>query len=103
MKKTDIPRVKRTQRDYTLGFTPAVVKQVEKGDITYKQAQQHYGIQGRSTMFTWSRKHGKQDWSNQLVYLNQKKHPLKNQALREKLADLQLKNDIMGGMLVVVN
>ena len=31
-------RIKRTQRDYTLAFKLAVVDQVEKGDLTYKQA-----------------------------------------------------------------
>ena len=41
--------VKRTQRDYTLAFKLSVVDQVEKGDLTYKQAQARYGIQGRST------------------------------------------------------
>ncbi len=38
---------KRTQRDYPLSFKIAVVEQVEKGEMTYKQAQQRYGIQGR--------------------------------------------------------
>jgi len=32
--------IKRTQRDYTLAFKLAVVEQVEKGELTYKQAQQ---------------------------------------------------------------
>ena len=32
-------RVKRTQRDYTLAFKLAVVEQVEKGELTYRQAQ----------------------------------------------------------------
>lgn len=36
---------KRTQRDYPLSFKIAVVEQVEKGEMTYKQAQQRYGIQ----------------------------------------------------------
>ena len=31
--------VKRTQRDYTLAFKLAVVEQVKKGELTYKQAQ----------------------------------------------------------------
>lgn len=56
--------VKRTQRDYTLAFKLAVVEQVEKGELTYKQAQQRYGIQGRSTVLVWLRKHGRQGWSN---------------------------------------
>jgi transposase len=46
-----------------LGFKLQVVSAVEKGDMTYKQAQKIYGIQGRSTVLTWLRKHGKMDWS----------------------------------------
>lgn len=56
-------REKRTQRDYTLAFKLAVVDEVERGDLTYKEAQQRYGIQGRSTVLVWLRKHGRQDWS----------------------------------------
>lgn len=55
--------IKRTQRDYTLAFIQAVVDQVERGELTYKQAQARYGIQGRSTVLVWLRKHGRQDWS----------------------------------------
>ena len=55
---------KRTQRDYTLAFKLAVVEQVEKGELTYKQAQAHYGIQGRSTVLVWLRKHGRQGWGH---------------------------------------
>ncbi|PXF31232.1 transposase [Pokkaliibacter plantistimulans] len=55
--------VKRTQRDYLLAFKLAVVDQIEKGELTYKQAQERYGIQGRSTVLVWLRKHGRQDWS----------------------------------------
>ncbi len=54
---------KRTQRDYPLSFKIAVVEQVEKGEMTYKQAQQRYGIQGRSTVLVWLRKYGRLDWS----------------------------------------
>jgi transposase len=55
---------KRTQRDYTLAFKLSVVDQVEKGELTYKQAQERYGIQGRSTVLVWLRKHGHQDWGS---------------------------------------
>lgn len=54
---------KRSQRDYTLAFKLSVVEQVEKGELTYKQAQAKYGIQGRSTVLVWLRKHGRQGWS----------------------------------------
>lgn len=55
---------RRTQRDYSLAFKLAVVDQVEKGEFTYKQAQDHYGIQGCSTVLVWLRKHGRLDWTN---------------------------------------
>ncbi len=54
--------IKRTQRDYTMAFKLAVVEQVEKGELTYKQAQARYGIQGQSTVLKWLRKHGRQGW-----------------------------------------
>ena len=57
-------RVKRTQRDYTLAFKLAVVEQVEKGELTYRQAQARYGIQGRSTVLKWLRRHGRQNWDS---------------------------------------
>jgi len=55
---------RRSQRDYTLAFKLAVVEQVEKGELTYKQAQARYGIQGRSTVLVWLRKHGRQGWGH---------------------------------------
>jgi transposase-like protein len=54
---------KRSQRDYTLTFKLSVVDQVEKGELSYKEAQRRYGIQGRSTVLVWLRKHGRQDWT----------------------------------------
>ena len=56
-------QVKRTQRDYTLAFKLAVVDQVEKGEMSYGQAQERYGIQGASTVLVWLRRYGQQDWS----------------------------------------
>ena len=63
MKTSKEKKKKRTQRDYNLGFKLAVVSQVEKGEMTYKQAQKAYGIQGRSTVLVWLRKHGALNWS----------------------------------------
>lgn len=60
--------IKRTQRDYTLAFKLAVVEQVEKGELSYKEAQNRYGIQGRSTVLKWLRKHGRQNWGPMASY-----------------------------------
>lgn len=54
--------INRTQRDCALVFKRAVVDLVEKGELSYKQAQEHCGIQGRSTVLVWLRKHGRQNW-----------------------------------------
>jgi transposase len=54
--------IKKTQRDYSLAFKLQVVEEVEKGELTYKQAQRKYGIQGRSTVLVWLRKHGRLNW-----------------------------------------
>ena len=56
-------RNKRSQKDYTLAFKLQVIEEVEKGNWTYKQAQKRYGIQGRSTVLVWLRKHGTLDWT----------------------------------------
>ena len=53
---------KRTQRDYSFAFKLAVVDQVEKGELTYKQAQSKYGIQGRINCFNLASK----AWSTKL-------------------------------------
>jgi transposase len=67
---------KRTQCDYTEAFKLGVVSAVEKGEITYKQAQRKFGIQGRSTVLVWLRRYGQQDWS-----------PLAMKLLRRNLAN----------------
>ena len=68
MKAKENQRVKRTQRDYTMGFKLRVVDEVEKGETTYKQAQALYGIQGRSTVLTWLRRYGTLNWSKPMVH-----------------------------------
>ena len=72
-------RKKRTQRDYTLAFKLAVVDEVERGEVTYKQAQHRYGIQGRSTVLVWLRKHGRQDWGSLKEFNRRRSDPVSKQ------------------------
>lgn len=74
MEKQSGSRKKRTQRDYGLAFKLQVVGEVEKGELTYKQAQKKYGIQGKSTVLVWVRKHGILDWK-ELPVLSRSKTP----------------------------
>lgn len=75
--------VKRTQKHYSLAFKLALVDAVEKGELTYKQAQQRHGIQGRSTVLVWLRKHGRLDWKET--------ENMKKDAPNKKIKALELK------------
>lgn len=97
---------KRTQRDYTLGFKLAVVEEVERGDLTYKQAQAKYGIQGRSTVLVWLRKHGKLDWPS----LRNRPMPKKSETpaqtikrLEKKLKDAEDRQYLMEKMMEIID
>ena len=81
-------RKRRTQRDYTMGFKLQVVAAVEKGDMTYHQAQKIYGIQGRSTVLKWLRKHGKLDWT-QPVRLTMPQSPKAKETPAQKIKRLE--------------
>lgn len=102
MKATENSRKKRTQRDYNMGFKLAVISQVEKGEMTYKQAQKTYGIQGRSTVLVWLRKYGNLDWSQpkSLIMAKSKETPAQQiKRLERELSDERLKNDILNKMI----
>ena len=91
---------KRTQQDYNIGFKLAVISQVEKGEMTYKQAQQLYGIQGRSTVLVWLRKHGNLYWSKPCLLMKSKETPAqKIKRLEKQLEDERLKNKILNKMI----
>lgn len=98
---------KRTQRDYTLAFKLGVVSRVEKGEFTYKQAQKHFGIQGKSTVLVWLRKHGKLDWSKPFMHplmSSSKETPAeKIKRLERELADEKLRNQILNGMVDIMD
>jgi len=108
MEETIKKRTKRTQRDYTLGFKLAVVAQVERGELTYRQAQAAYGIQGKSTVLKWLRKHGSLDWRNPQRYAmtNPKVEETpaqKIKRLEKELSDERLKNEVLNRMIEIAD
>ncbi len=75
---------KRTQKDYSLAFKLQIIEEIEKGVLSYKQAQKKYGIQGRSTVLVWLRKHGRLDWKSKL--------PMRDKAPpKKRITDLEAK------------
>lgn len=102
MNRSEFKREKRSQRDYNLGFKLSIVSQVEKGELTYKQAQRKYGIQGRSTVLVWLRKLGTLDWSKPSLLLMSKSKETPAQAIKRlerELSDEKIKNTILNTMI----
>ena len=102
-------RNRRTPRDYTMGFKLQVVAAVEKSDMTYGQAQKIYGIQGRSTVLKWLRKHGKMDWTEP-VRLTMPKTPKEKETpaqkikrLERELEDERLRNMLMNEVVDILD
>lgn len=104
--------VKRTQRDYPLSFKLSVVEQVEKGEMTYRQAQERYGIQGASTVLKWLRKYGHLDWqSSSRVFITggnmTKSLPLtpeqRIKELEQQLAESEVKAQFFEAVVKVMN
>jgi transposase len=94
MKSTEKQTNRRSQRDYSLAFKLQVVQQVEKGELTYKKAQRHYGIQGRSTVLVWLRKHGTLDWTLPKQYMVENdREPTPEQRIKQLEAALKDEQD----------
>ena len=106
MNEEDKIRCRRSQRDYPLGFKLSVVAQVECGDMTYKQAQKQYGIQGRSTVLVWLRKHGKLDWEKPIERMHMSRSAetpgQKIKRLEKALEESRLKNIVYQGMVEIL-
>jgi transposase len=72
-----------------------VIDEVEKGHLTWKQSQNKYGIQGRSTVLVWLRKHGTLDWISKVPM--KKKAPPKTyiSQLEAKVKRLEAEKEIL--------
>jgi transposase-like protein len=90
MKKQAEQKQKRSQRDYSLSFKLQVVSEVEKGELSYIQAQRKYGIQGTSTVLVWLRKHSNLGWK-ELPIMRPKKTP--EQKIKELEAQLAIEKE----------
>ena len=70
--------------------------------MTYIQAQNYYGIQGKSTVLVWLRKYGTLDWTNPMrVHMPKSKEtPAQRiKRLEKELSDEKLKNKILNTMI----
>ncbi|MCX7736794.1 MAG: hypothetical protein N2319_08775 [Candidatus Kapabacteria bacterium] len=95
--------VKKTQKDYSLAFKLRVINEVEKGYLTYRQAQKKYGIQGKSTVLKWLRKHGRLNW-NKGAIVNKKETPYHQiQELKKRIKRLEAEKEILNMVIEVAD
>lgn len=104
MGKKEETRKKRRQRDYSMSFKLSVIDEIEKGNLTYQQAQDLYGIQGKSTVLVWLRKFGNLDWkypkSSPLSKMHKEETPAqKIKRLEKELENERLKNEMLNYMI----
>ncbi len=87
---------KRTQKDYTFAFKLQVVDEIEGGGLSQHAACRKYGIQARSTILTWLRKHGRLNWY-QTTSMSKKVTP------NRKIAELEKKIKRLEAEKVILN
>ena len=95
MNKGQFRITKRTQKDYTLAFKMQVVDEIEKGELSQHGACRKYGIQARSTVLTWLRKHGRLDWYQNSPMPKKSTPDKKIKELEKQLQRLQAQNEIL--------
>jgi transposase len=104
-KQSTSTHLRRSQRDYTLAFKLEVISLVESGQCTYIEAQRRFGIQGKSTVLVWLRKHGTLDWKLPIV-MNSPESKIKEleaklQKLEKELKEERLKREMADTILEV--
>jgi transposase-like protein len=90
-----LEKQKRTQRDYSLPFKLKVILEVEKGELTYKEAQRKYNIQGKTTVLVWLRKHGSLEWQTDNPMKGKVSPQKQIKELEKKLKRAQMQNEIL--------
>lgn len=95
--------LKRTQKDYSLAFKLQVVDEIEKGHLTYKESQKKYGIQGRSTVLVWLRKHGILDWKSKSPMKSKQPPKIVISQLEAKIKRLEAEKEILNRVIDIAD
>ena len=94
---------KRTQRDYSLALKLKVILEVERGELNLAEAQRKYGIQGKSTVLVWLRKHGSLDWQTDNPMKGKVTPQQEIRELKKKLKRAEMKVEIMEKMAEIAD
>lgn len=94
---------------YTENFRIKVVKEVESGQLSKEAARRKYGISGKTTVLSWCRKYGREDYAYMPVKLTTRAHrgsDEKDQRIAELervLKEKELAIDALESLIEVAN
>ncbi len=74
---------------YSESFKQMVVSQIEKGELTRREAMQVYGINGSETIKKWLKAFGKHHLINRIVRIEMKGEKDINKELRSQMKELK--------------
>ena len=94
---------KRTQRNYSLPFKLKVVLEVERGELNCAEAHRKYGIQGKSTVLVWLRKHGSVDWQTENPMKGKVTPQQEIRELKKRLKRLERQKEILNKMAEIAD
>ncbi|WP_394772127.1 transposase [Mucilaginibacter sp.] len=94
---------KRTQKDYTLAFKLQVVEEVESGELSQHAVCRKYGIQARSTILSWLRKHGRLNWYQNTAMAKKPTPNRKIAELEKKIKRLEAEKYILNTVIDVAD
>lgn len=95
MKAIKTEYLKRSQKDYSLSFKLAVVREVESGEIGNRAAMRKYGIQGHGTITEWRRKYGIFDNDHSIQIKSMQSPEQKIKELEQKVRQLERQNQFL--------
>jgi transposase len=100
MKELKTQYKRRSQKDYSLSFKIAVVREVESGAIGNRSAMRKYGIQGHGTITEWRRKYGIFDIDNSTQRKSMQSPEQKIKELEQKIRQLERQNQFLEDQLM---
>jgi transposase-like protein len=90
---------KKPRKKFSMAFKLMIVDQVEKGEYSYKQIQEKYGLTGHVTVLNWLRKFGSLNWSK-TEFVNKRSTPQKQiRELQRKIRQLENEKIILNRVI----
>lgn len=100
----------KIQKRYSTAFQLKVVREIERGKYTCRQARELYDIGGKSTIARWLKRHGKEYLLTEVVQVRMKTEQDKVKQLQERirelehaLADAQVEKVYLQGLVQVMD